>query len=87
MLLVRITDDGVGGADPSRGTGLSGIQRRLAAFDGRLTVTSPPGGPTELTMELPCLLIPRPQELPQEATLRPASASSSPRITSSSATG
>jgi signal transduction histidine kinase len=51
-LLVR--DDGHGGADPARGTGLRGIERRLAAFDGRLTVTSPPGGPTELFAELPC---------------------------------
>lgn len=78
MLLVRVSDDGVGGADPTGGSGLRGIQRRLAAFDGRLTVTSPPGGPTELTMELPCPLLPSPS---------PASASSSPKITSSSATG
>jgi signal transduction histidine kinase len=53
---VRITvrDDGCGGADPSRGTGLLGIQRRLSAFDGGLSVSSPPGGPTVLEMELPC---------------------------------
>lgn len=38
------------------GTGLRGIQHRLAAFDGTLTVSSPPGGPTLLTMELPCQL-------------------------------
>ena len=37
-----------------RGSGLRGIQQRLAAFDGSLTVASPPGGPTELFAELPC---------------------------------
>jgi signal transduction histidine kinase len=71
LLSVVVTDDGRGGADPSRGTGLRGIDRRLAAFDGTLRVASPPGGPTEITMELPCVL----------------SAPSSPRTTSSSATG
>jgi signal transduction histidine kinase len=76
MLRVTVVDDGVGGVDAARGTGVRGIERRLAAFDGRLTVASPPGGPTELTMELPCPLIPNPT----------ASGSSSPRITSSSAT-
>ncbi|MFI6347953.1 sensor histidine kinase [Streptomyces sp. NPDC050560] len=55
-LRARVSDDGRGGADPSRGTGLLGIQRRLAAFDGSLTVESPAGGPTTLTMELPCAL-------------------------------
>jgi signal transduction histidine kinase len=54
MLHLLIRDDGQGRADPARGTGLRGIERRLAAFDGRLTVTSPPGGPTELFAELPC---------------------------------
>ncbi|MFE7560489.1 histidine kinase [Kitasatospora sp. NPDC057500] len=55
-LRAEVTDDGRGGADPGRGTGLRGIQRRLAAFDGTLTLVSPPGGPTRLTMELPCAL-------------------------------
>ncbi len=50
-LIVR--DDGQGGADPARGSGLRGIQRRLAAFDGRLTIASPLGGPTELFAEVP----------------------------------
>jgi signal transduction histidine kinase len=53
-LSVEVGDDGKGGADPSRGTGLRGIQRRLAPFDGTLELVSPPGGPTILTMELPC---------------------------------
>ncbi|RNG02300.1 sensor histidine kinase [Streptomyces botrytidirepellens] len=53
-LLVRITDDGTGGADPAGG-GLLGLARRAAALDGRLRVTSPSGGPTTITAELPCL--------------------------------
>lgn len=56
MLRIGITDDGRGGADPARGTGLRGIERRLAAFDGILAVSSPPEGPTLITMELPCAL-------------------------------
>jgi signal transduction histidine kinase len=52
-LVVSVADDGHGGADPSRGSGLRGIERRLAAFDGVLAVSSPPGGPTMVTMELP----------------------------------
>jgi len=53
-LTMSVRDDGVGGADPGRGTGLRGIERRLSAFDGTLTVESPPGGPTEVVMVLPC---------------------------------
>ncbi|MFL6071994.1 MAG: sensor histidine kinase [Mycobacteriales bacterium] len=55
-LSIQVADNGRGGADPEGGTGLRGIQRRLAAFDGTLTVTSPTGGPTVVTMELPCEL-------------------------------
>jgi signal transduction histidine kinase len=54
MLKITVTDDGQGGADPRNGTGLQGIERRLAAFDGVLAVSSPPGGPTAVTMEIPC---------------------------------
>lgn len=50
---VRVEDDGVGGADPAGG-GLAGLARRVAALDGRLDVSSPIGGPTLLTAELPC---------------------------------
>ena len=46
MLRISVADDGRGGADPEHGTGLRGIERRLAAFDGVLAVSSPPGGPT-----------------------------------------
>ncbi|MBV6701500.1 sensor histidine kinase [Kitasatospora aureofaciens] len=56
LLRAEVADDGHGGADPLLGSGLRGIQRRLAAFDGTLTLSSPPGGPTRLTMELPCVL-------------------------------
>jgi signal transduction histidine kinase len=56
MLRIGVTDDGRGGADPARGTGLRGIERRLAAFDGVLAVSSPPGGPTVMNMEIPCVL-------------------------------
>jgi signal transduction histidine kinase len=55
-LRMNVTDDGHGGADPSRGTGLLGIERRLATFDGVLALNSPPGGPTMVMMELPCAL-------------------------------
>jgi signal transduction histidine kinase len=51
-----IIDDGQGGADQAAGTGLSGVERRLAAFDGILAVSSPPGGPTIVAIEVPCAL-------------------------------
>jgi signal transduction histidine kinase len=56
MLRVGVTDNGHGGADPARGSGLRGIDRRLAAFDGVLAISSPLGGPTAVTMEIPCEL-------------------------------
>jgi signal transduction histidine kinase len=56
MLRATVTDDGQGGADPSAGTGLSGVERRLATFDGILAVTSPVGGPTIVVLEVPCAL-------------------------------
>jgi len=52
-LVVEVGDDGVGGADPADGTGLAGLADRAAALDGRLEVTSPPGGPTLVHAELP----------------------------------
>ncbi|MET9447823.1 sensor histidine kinase [Streptomyces cinerochromogenes] len=55
-LRITVTDDGHGGADAARGTGLRGIERRLATFDGVLAVSSPAGGPTIVTMEIPCVL-------------------------------
>jgi signal transduction histidine kinase len=56
LLRIEITDNGTGGADPARGTGLAGIERRLGTFDGILAVSSPPGGPTMIIMEVPCAL-------------------------------
>jgi signal transduction histidine kinase len=56
MLRAEVTDDGAGGADPAGGTGLAGVERRLAAFDGILAVSSPPGGPTIVVIEVPCAL-------------------------------
>jgi signal transduction histidine kinase len=55
-LRVDVTDNGQGGADPVGGTGLRGIERRVAAFDGILALNSPVGGPTVVTMEIPCAL-------------------------------
>ncbi|MGH3313729.1 MAG: sensor histidine kinase [Streptomyces sp.] len=59
MLRIAITDNGRGGADRNKGSGMAGIERRLGQFDGILAVSSPPGGPTMVTMEIPCELIPR----------------------------
>lgn len=53
LLTVTVADDGRGGADPS-GRGLTGLAGRVAASDGRLTITSPPGGPTTIHAEFPC---------------------------------
>ncbi|MEV7025232.1 histidine kinase [Kitasatospora sp. NPDC093558] len=55
-LRVTVTGDGVGVADPGRGTGLRGIERRLGTFDGVLAIDSTSGGPTTITLELPCEL-------------------------------
>ena len=51
-----VGDDGRGGADPGAGTGMLGVMRRLAAFDGTLSLSSPAGGPTIVTLEVPCVL-------------------------------
>ncbi|PVC86807.1 sensor histidine kinase [Streptomyces sp. CS131] len=56
MLRISVTDDGRGGAAIGSGSGLSGIERRLGTFDGVLAVSSPAGGPTMVTMEIPCEL-------------------------------
>jgi signal transduction histidine kinase len=57
LLRIEVSDDGMGGADPANGTGLQGIERRLGTFDGILAVSSPPGGPTMIVMEVPCALL------------------------------
>jgi signal transduction histidine kinase len=52
-LVLQVGDDGTGGADPARGSGLAGLVQRVAVVDGRLAIVSPPGGPTLITVELP----------------------------------
>jgi signal transduction histidine kinase len=56
MLTAMVGDDGVGGAQPTAEGGLAGVQRRLAAFDGTLSVASPLGGGTIVTIKVPCVL-------------------------------
>jgi len=52
-LVLSVGDDGVGGADPARGSGLSGLAQRARTVDGQVDVVSPPGGPTRVTVTLP----------------------------------
>ncbi|GAA2584383.1 sensor histidine kinase [Actinomadura fulvescens] len=56
VLRVTVTDDGIGGAAPGGGTGLAGLARRVQSVDGTFRITSPAGGPTTITVELPCAL-------------------------------
>lgn len=56
MLRISVTDNGKGGAVTGGGSGLSGVERRLGTFDGIMAVSSPAGGPTMVTMEIPCEL-------------------------------
>lgn len=57
LLRITVADDGRGGADESAGgTGLRGVRRRLSTFDGILVLRSPRGGPTTVTLEIPCAL-------------------------------
>ncbi len=53
-LRIEITDNGKGGADSTAGTGLRGLRDRIAALDGRMALTSPPGGGTTLAVDFPC---------------------------------
>jgi len=55
-LFLKVRDDGCGGADASAGSGLTGLADRVSVLDGRLALTSPPGGPTLLRVEFPCEL-------------------------------
>jgi signal transduction histidine kinase len=54
-LWLRVRDDGHGGADATAGTGLTGLADRVSVLDGRLSLSSPPGGPTLLSVEFPCV--------------------------------
>jgi signal transduction histidine kinase len=51
---VRVTDDGRGGASTDGGTGIRGLIQRVGSVDGTLSLSSPPGGPTTVLVELPC---------------------------------
>ncbi|MEE6260468.1 sensor histidine kinase [Plantactinospora sonchi] len=53
-LTVTVTDDGHGGVDPARGSGLLGVVDRIEAYGGTVLLSSPPGGPTTVRMDLPC---------------------------------
>jgi signal transduction histidine kinase len=52
-LALEIADDGIGGADLATGTGLRGLSDRVAAIDGKLTINSPPGGGTRVSLAIP----------------------------------
>ncbi len=65
VLVAEVRDNGVGGADSRRGSGLIGLADRVAAVDGTVTVASPPGGPTVVTIELP--MAPRGSASPSDA--------------------
>ena len=54
VVWLEVADDGVGGADPSKGSGLRGLEDRVAALDGTIAVDSPPGAGTRVRVELPC---------------------------------
>ncbi|MFF4401211.1 histidine kinase [Streptomyces sp. NPDC001480] len=54
VLRVNVTDDGIGGADASAGSGLSGLAKRVGSVDGSFRISSPAGGPTTIAVELPC---------------------------------
>jgi signal transduction histidine kinase len=54
LLVVEIEDDGAGGADPGGGSGLRGLEGRVAAIGGTLAVHSPAGRGTRIRAELPC---------------------------------
>ncbi|MEU3613960.1 sensor domain-containing protein [Streptomyces sp. NPDC006872] len=84
LLVLEVSDDGGGGADRARGTGLTGLADRVSVLDGTLSVTSPPGGPTLLRVEIPCE--PTPTSTPTPLPMNEHFASSSPRTASSSAT-
>lgn len=55
-LRIEVTDFGLGGANPAAGSGLAGVEKRLASFDGIMAISSPPGGPTIVVLEVPCVL-------------------------------
>ncbi|MEV5596636.1 sensor histidine kinase [Streptomyces sp. NPDC052496] len=83
-LTVTVTDDGSGGAALREGGGLQGLSDRVAVVDGRLVLSSPPGGPTALSLEIPCRHRPSVSSWPRT---RRSSVKESPSCCTSSATG
>lgn len=69
-LFLVVRDDGRGGADTTAGSGLTGLADRVSVLDGRLSLSSPPGGPTVLRVEFPC--VPSEPRDPREPTGRSA---------------
>jgi signal transduction histidine kinase len=67
-LVLEVSDDGVGGADPANGSGLRGLSDRVAALDGRLEVDSPPAEGTTVRATFPC---PAPQRRRPQAAGAP----------------
>jgi signal transduction histidine kinase len=79
VLEATVTDDGRGGADPRLGSGLTGLRDRARAVDGEVLVSSPPGGPTVLTVRLPLAPVTQPQSQPQpQASAAQAPAAQAP---------
>jgi signal transduction histidine kinase len=72
LLHVEVGDDGGGGADAGDGTGMTGVMRRLRTFDGTMMVSSPIGGPTIVTLEVPCALS-SPRTTPSSEPASPSS--------------
>jgi signal transduction histidine kinase len=77
MLVLTVSDNGKGGARVGAGSGLIGLQHRVAAVDGRLAVQSLPGGPTQVTVWLPWT-----QARPTPTTAETPSTATEPRSTS-----
>ncbi len=71
QLTLTITDDGIGGANPNSGSGLTGLTDRIAAVDGTLTITSPPGHGTTLTAHIPLPTTPPPTPTPEASAVPP----------------
>jgi signal transduction histidine kinase len=77
MLLLSIRDDGVGGAEPSRGSGLTGLRDRIESLAGRIKIESPPGNGTLVEVEIPVAGPPDPSGEPGELLARPTTPGSS----------
>lgn len=71
-LVTTVVDDGIGGADPTKGSGLTGLVDRIAAVDGRLDVHSPPAGGTQVVCRIPISQRRIPLRLPRTPKWPPA---------------